>query len=1418
MASPKKKEDSGMASPKKKEDSALEFCIHFPPFLVHVALVLFVGWISSFLKFNLPFVFTLGLAYLYFVEQRINAKTKSRIRSEERRANDRKRLLSDAETARWLNSTVETIWPIFMENFVSQKLLMAVAPWFLEKYKPFPAKKVVLQQICLGRSPPVMSMLRCGNNPTNGDHLVLEMDMKFFAARDMSAVVAVQMRKRVGLGLWTSLNISNLQLEGKVRVGIRFTRGWPVVERLRVCFSEAPVLRMTAKPIINYGLDVTDLPGIAGWIDKMIVDALENSLVEPNFLEVDVEKLVGSLAAVYGELPPLASNTSGPWFCVSKAPAVSVLKVEVLEGKKLVPSDMNGKADPYVKLRFGAQKPESTTIKHKTLQPTWHETFYFPVESWDLPSKLELRVRDKDRFGTDDDMGCKEIECKEFNDGERHDMWVTLDEVKTGQLHIAITVEKVPETENNAQEKENGDTPDSGRPTKEVPRSSVEKVPESPADRHENGNYQESDSESGEVVLADCQAVEVGYGQSGAVSIVTPGKAQVKEATNVERLRQRKKHALDKVQGIDCADPSVVSGGGRRAKLKKLLIHKKSSDSSGELLVTGEGEKGTTVQLAVETAPGCRTSDLLPSSGELPIGSDECQDPEECVAEKPRLKRMRTFMQKLGKGAHNVGSAISKMNRLKTRSRSGKNLSLSADEEEICVPETRSSTDEGTENKVLEAADASCIQEQRTATKDVGTDRKEPECAAETGNSDIYRDSPSSTTSPADERFPTSSTEFTDFQTVTTANDSPITSVRTEVHSASGPRQALFKRSTAAESRSPREVDHDSTDELLSPRQVGENFNLERADEVCTRASNVADTLHTQTEEASGEGPASPLYAEEKESTVREFPSEVKSDQPPGSECVDGSSVQLNSGFLRDEGEANAVRKLRRVEAMKSPTTEKPSQNSNGLLAPIKEGEQARKESSRDVFGKLAVDCRTTLSTGERLIPLKFARSSGGLDRNRQVSEVALTTPPSSVSLSVSDLSQGASGSRGQQDLRKLIASGFPKCQESASMADGAPEGEESGCKSESPRAREIQSAPEPGLVPEDHQSNPSRASLHPKVSVEVMSWRPLVNIVTDDTESTRGSQVNTPVASPRVKDESPRTPGGIGSASSKFLSRVTAFKTRGLSRSLSCRNPPTAFFGSETKELGEILRGKAEAIRSQRNSILSSAVLAPLTEGPSPKADIHKREEARAAAVGGEISHMKVSLSRVSALETVTGRGRESSASETADVRDDISSKKKQAVDTSAFDSSLDTEKGKAANAEDRTSSVVVALSGISSDEEGKLFSTSGDSSSSKAHGLRESRSTPQLSSDILPLNVRSPAFPSEEEERETEMRNGDESSEKISSKGQDVPYLPGNDNLEFTQYGDAAGLLSPQSSLSRTKAFRESVSNPSSPITGTG
>ncbi|XP_057461555.1 C2 domain-containing protein At1g53590-like [Actinidia eriantha] len=392
--------------------------------LHHICIVLVVLWLLSSFNCCHPVAYLISLIYLYLVHERYVMRLRIKLRFEQRKQSNQRRVLSESESVRWLNNAVEKIWPVCMEQIVSQNILLPIIPWFLQKFKPWTVKEAVVQQLYMGRSPPMFTDMRVLQQSTGDDHLVLELGMNFRTADDMGAVLAAQLTKRLGFGMWARLHLTGMHVEGKVLVGVKFLRHWPFLGRVRLCFVEPPYFQMNVKPIFTHGVDVTELPGIAGWLDKLLATAFEQTLVEPNMLVVDMEKFVS----------PQQEN----WFSVEEKEPIAYALVEIIEAADMKPSDLNGLADPFVKGQLGRYRFRTKTEK-KTLAPRWHEEFKIPIWTWDSPNVLAIEVVDKDHF-VNDALGDCSITFDEHRDGQRHDMWLPLQNIKMGRLHLAVTV------------------------------------------------------------------------------------------------------------------------------------------------------------------------------------------------------------------------------------------------------------------------------------------------------------------------------------------------------------------------------------------------------------------------------------------------------------------------------------------------------------------------------------------------------------------------------------------------------------------------------------------------------------------------------------------------------------------------------------------------------------------------------------------------------------------------------------------------------------------------------------------------------------------------------------------------------------------------------------------------------------------
>ncbi|KAL8235447.1 hypothetical protein R6Q59_021547 [Mikania micrantha] len=73
----------------------------------HVGIVLLMIWLLSAFNSCHPLVYFISLIYLYLVHENFSTRFRRKVRFEERRQANQKRVLSDSESVRWLNHLVE---------------------------------------------------------------------------------------------------------------------------------------------------------------------------------------------------------------------------------------------------------------------------------------------------------------------------------------------------------------------------------------------------------------------------------------------------------------------------------------------------------------------------------------------------------------------------------------------------------------------------------------------------------------------------------------------------------------------------------------------------------------------------------------------------------------------------------------------------------------------------------------------------------------------------------------------------------------------------------------------------------------------------------------------------------------------------------------------------------------------------------------------------------------------------------------------------------------------------------------------------------------------------------------------------------------------------------------------------------------
>ncbi|XP_069546402.1 multiple C2 and transmembrane domain-containing protein 2-like isoform X2 [Brachyistius frenatus] len=106
-------------------------------------------------------------------------------------------------------------------------------------------------------------------------------------------------------------------------------------------------------------------------------------------------------------------------------PRSFLLTINLKEGRNLVIRDRCGTSDPYVKFKLDGKTFYKSKVVYKNLNPTWNESFSFPVK--DLNQKLYIKVYDRD-LTTDDFMGSARVLLTDLETDKVNELCLPLDD------------------------------------------------------------------------------------------------------------------------------------------------------------------------------------------------------------------------------------------------------------------------------------------------------------------------------------------------------------------------------------------------------------------------------------------------------------------------------------------------------------------------------------------------------------------------------------------------------------------------------------------------------------------------------------------------------------------------------------------------------------------------------------------------------------------------------------------------------------------------------------------------------------------------------------------------------------------------------------------------------------------------------
>merc|ERR1712130_439632 len=128
------------------------------------------------------------------------------------------------------------------------------------------------------------------------------------------------------------------------------------------------------------------------------------------------------------------------------------IKLKVLKAKNLKNTEMIGKSDPYVSIKYGNMISKSETKKN-TLNPEWNWEASFVLD--DVHSDIILSIFDSDQFGKDEKMGSIIFEKQSLKKYvSKEPIWINFTDNKPGQVLVFFDFNNEPEIEISKERKE----------------------------------------------------------------------------------------------------------------------------------------------------------------------------------------------------------------------------------------------------------------------------------------------------------------------------------------------------------------------------------------------------------------------------------------------------------------------------------------------------------------------------------------------------------------------------------------------------------------------------------------------------------------------------------------------------------------------------------------------------------------------------------------------------------------------------------------------------------------------------------------------------------------------------------------------------------------------------------------------------
>lgn len=339
-------------------------------------------------------------------------RTRQRARDDISRELAKKHMMSENETAGWINQFLRRFWLIY-EPVLSATIISTVDAILVQQCPAF-LDSIRLTTFTLGTKAPQIDFVR--TFPATEDDVVC-MDWKISftpndtqdltvrqAARKINPKICLTIRIGRGVvGAGIPILVEDISFTAHARIKMKLISTFPHVQTVDVSLMSPPQFDFVLKPVggNTFGFDVMSVvPGLEGFVKGQVDANVGPMMYNPNAFTINLEELLSGT--------PLDT-------------ACGVLQVTIWNARNLKGVKIGGGTpDPYIAISVDDKETlAKTKYKHSTANPIFKSTHFVLLNN--LNGMLTLNIMDWNEHRPDSKLGSAAWELKELDAEPEHD-------------------------------------------------------------------------------------------------------------------------------------------------------------------------------------------------------------------------------------------------------------------------------------------------------------------------------------------------------------------------------------------------------------------------------------------------------------------------------------------------------------------------------------------------------------------------------------------------------------------------------------------------------------------------------------------------------------------------------------------------------------------------------------------------------------------------------------------------------------------------------------------------------------------------------------------------------------------------------------------------------------------------------------